>query len=289
MTVTPDERMIVPIMIAARELAGFVFLMTLLCMALAPSSADAATRKTRPPAPTKPLICAHRGASAVAPENTMAAFRAAKRLGADSFELDTYLTADGVAVLLHDGTVDRTTDGTGPIGKLTLAEVRKLDAGSWKDARYKGEPVPTLEEALVNRDGLYVNIELKATPETYAPLAKEVVRLIEKHRLEKAVIISSFSADALKEVKRLNPKVRTGYLYGAKVPEVHPEPLDAVHPHFGAVTPEYMAWARDKGYQVNVWTVDGPDEMRRLIDLGVDSIITNVPNVLHEVRAEVKK
>lgn len=276
-------------MFMLRDCSHLLLVLLLCAPFLVASSAEGAPSAAQPAAPARlrPYICAHRGASAAAPENTMAAFREARRLGADSFELDTYLTSDGVAVLLHDGTVDRTTDGTGDITKMTLAEVRKLDAGSWKGERFRGEPLPTLEEALVGRGGLYVNIEVKANAQTAAPLAKEVVRLIEKHKLEKFVIISSFNPDALREIKRLNPKVRTGYLYYDKVPDIHPEGLDAVHPHFKTVTPEYMTWARENGYEVNVWTVDNPDEMRRLIRLGVASIITNVPDVLHRVRAEM--
>ena len=267
--------------------------LTGICLALALTAASAADAakpapahgKAAPKGRLRPLICAHRGASAAAPENTLAAFVAARELGADSFELDVDLTSDGVPVLLHDGTLDRTTDGTGPVAKMTYAEVKRLDAGSWKDPKFAGEPLPTLEDALRTRGSLYVNIELKAGGGKIDEIAEKAVRLIEKYRAEKAVIISSFSREALEAVKRFNPRVRTGFLYFGKTPDTMPAGIDAVHPHFATVNAEYMEWARAKGYQVNVWTVNDPKEMTRLMDLGVDSIITDVPSVMHEVRA----
>lgn len=257
--------------------------LTVMCvmLSLMAVAADAAAPQSRP----RPYICAHRGASAVAPENTLAAFVAARELGADSFELDTTLTRDGVPILLHDNTLDRTTDGSGPVANLTLAEVRSLDAGSWKDPKYAGEPVPTLDDALRTRGALYVNIELKSAGDRMDALAETVVRLIEKHRAEKAVIISSFSREALEAVKRFNPAIRTGFLYFGDTPATMPLGIDAVHPHSATVDADYMAWARAKGYEVNVWTVNDPKEMARLMDLGVDSIITDVPDVMHKLRA----
>lgn len=260
-----------------------LFPLTGACLLLALAATTAEAEKPAPP--KRALICAHRGASAVAPENTLAAFRMADELGADSFELDVTLTSDGVPVLMHDNSVDRTTNGKGAVGSLTYAEIRKLDAGSWKGERFKGEPVPTLDDALRTRGRLYVNIELKYAGDKTQEHAEKAVRVIEKYKAEKAVIISSFSADLLAAVKRVNPAIRTGFLYFGKTPEKMPENIDAVHPHSATVDADYMKWAREKGYAVNVWTVNDPKEMTRLMDLGVDSIITDVPDVMRDLQA----
>jgi glycerophosphoryl diester phosphodiesterase len=210
---------------------------------------------------------------------------------ANAVELDTQLTKDGVPVILHDGTVDRTTNGHGRVKDLTLAEIKKLDAGSWKSPAFKGEPLPTLESLFKMPHRPFLNVELKIgnPDDDVVKLADTVVALIQRYHLEKKLIISSFSGPALERVHQRDPKIGTGLLYGGKTPEKLPEGITALHPMYPEVTADFMAFAKGKGLQVNVWTVDDPTEMRRLIALGVDSIITNVPAQMRDVLAAQKK
>ena len=240
----------------------------------------------------KTLNFGHRGASAYAPENTLAAFNLAFDMGADGVELDVSLTKDRVPVIIHDDRVDRTTDGRGAVRDLTLAEIKRLDAGAKFDAKFRGEKIPTLAEVLstAGKRGI-VNIELKSG--TLSNVGLEVVaiaRVIEETGAADRVIVSSFNHFALHRMHALIPRVPLGLLYFNRVPISYPQealrPLarpTALHPRFVVVTPQFMRWARGKHYQVNTWTVDEPEEMRRLIALGVDSIMTNKPDVLCHV------
>jgi glycerophosphoryl diester phosphodiesterase len=248
----------------------------------------------------KPLILAHRGASAVAPENTIAAFRRARDLGADGIELDVTLTHDRVPVVIHDDTVDRTTNGHGYVSALTLKEVRRLDAGGWKGAEYQGETIPTLCEvfdALTDwtkpaKDGraCIINVELKSSHVRTDGVEELVVKLIEQKNLEGCVILSSFNPVALMRVRLLNSRLARGLLYDASLPiylrrtwlRIFAAP-HAMHPHHGIVDKGYMQWTSRNGYLVNTWTVDEPGEALRLADLGVNGIITNKPDVIGSV------
>jgi len=240
------------------------------------------------------LNFAHRGASHGAPQNTLAAFRLAREMGADGVELDVQASKDGEAVVIHDFTVDATTDGQGRVADKTLAELRELDAGSWFNAQFAGQRIPTLQEVIVEvGHQLLLNIELKVKGVSPAGLVAEVVRLIEDHNLVHQAIVSSFNPFALRRVKRLNPRINTGLLYYFDLPANPFRTLlllltdpDALHPEKHLVTQEYMTWAKERGYRVNVWTADEPAEMERLIALGVDGIITNRPDMLRKVLKE---
>jgi glycerophosphoryl diester phosphodiesterase len=239
---------------------------------------------------------AHRGASHDAPENTLAAFHLAREMGADGVELDVQASKDGEAVIIHDFAVDRTTDGQGLVKDKTLAELKELDAGSWFEdvptkLAFAGQRIPTLQEVIVEvGHQLLLAIELKVKVFGNPALAAEVVRLIEDHNLSHRAVVSSFSPLALRQVKRLNPRITTGPIYYFDLPAHLIRALllrlanpDALHPEKRLVTQEYMGWAKDKGYRVGAWTVDEPAEMKRLIALGVDGIITNRPDVLRKV------
>jgi len=264
---------------------------------------------------SRALNFAHRGASHDAPENTLAAFRLAREMGADGVELDVQASKDGEAVIIHNFTVDATTDGQGAVKDKTLAELKELDAGSWFDAlsvNLRGEPaacpepsrsepsghhpfagqrIPTLQEVIIEvGHQLLLNIELKARVFGSAGLVSEVVRLIEDHNLIHRAIVSSFNPLALRQVKKLNPRINTGPIYFFDLPAhlvrasfTFLADPNALHPEKRLVTREYMAWARERGYRVNAWTVDEPAEMKRLVALGVDGIITNRPDVLREI------
>ncbi len=243
----------------------------------------------------KTLNFGHRGASAYAPENTLAAFNLAFDLGAHGVELDVGLTRDRVPVVIHDDKVDRTTDGHGAIRDLTLVEVQRFDAGVRFSEKYRGEKIPTLAKVLttVGKRGI-VNIELKSgTLPNVGLETVAVAQVIEETHAADRVIVSSFNHFALHQMHMLIARVPLGLLYFNRVPISFPRdearPLArpaALHPRFVVVTPGFMQWAHKMEYAVNTWTVDEPDEMRRLIALGVNSIMTNKPDVLHQVLTE---
>ena len=240
----------------------------------------------------KPLVLGHRGASAYAPENTLASFNLAFDMGADGIELDVTLTKDGVPVVIHDDTVDRTTNGQGAIKTMTLAEVKQLDA-SFKFEKFRGETlrVPTLAEVLksVGKRGI-VNIELKSATLQTDGIEAATLAVIEETGTAEHVLISSFNPFALYRMAQLDPHLPRGLLYADDLPlylrRAWLRPLAqpmAMHPKHTMVTSRLIAWAHRKGYKVNTWTVDDPGEARRLADLGVDSVMTNKPDVLRQV------
>ncbi|HXD90728.1 MAG TPA: glycerophosphodiester phosphodiesterase family protein [Candidatus Binataceae bacterium] len=229
------------------------------------------------------LNIAHRGASADFPENTLAAFAAAIRAGADMCELDVQKTSDSALVVIHDETVDRTTDGHGRVDALTLASIKRLDAGRWCDAQFADETIPTLQEVFVLTTGLCgLNIELKAKG-----VAEQVCGMIREHAAEGTAMVSSFDWAELAEVRRLAPAIRIGLLADRALARL----LDtaermtawAINPDRKLVAPRLCVTAHRRGLQVYTWTVDAPDEMRRLIGAGVDGIMTNHPERLRAV------
>jgi glycerophosphoryl diester phosphodiesterase len=232
------------------------------------------------------LIIAHRGASAVAPENTLAAFERAEALGADGIELDVRLCADGVPVVIHDATVDGTTNGSGRVADMTLTQLKELDAGSWFGPAFSAEPIPTLTETLetVGRK-LLLNIELKGEGLVNRGLARAVVDLVQQHELGERVLLSAFNPLILSRVQEIDPQIPTALLYtSASWPRfaglVARRPYAALHPHVGAVSREHVDWARRHDHRIHVWTVDDPREMRRVVRWGVDGVITDVPDQL---------
>jgi glycerophosphoryl diester phosphodiesterase len=161
----------------------------------------------------KPAIIAHRGASACAPENTLAAFKLALEQGADAVELDAKLSADGQVVVIHDQTVDRTTPATGRVCDYRLAELCKLDAGSHYDVAFKGEPIPSLEEVSKAIGQLtFINVELTNYASTWDNLPDKVAELVKRYKLSRRVIFSSFSVANLIHIHRLVPEAPVGLL-----------------------------------------------------------------------------
>ena len=240
------------------------------------------------------LNFAHRGASYHAPENTLSAFQLARDMGADGIELDVQLSHDGTAVVIHDATVDRTTDGFGAVADLTLAELKELDAGSWVSSDFAGERIPTLTEVFeaVGQD-LLLNLELKVMVSEPTGLEEVVVSLIAHYGMKDRVLISSFNPLALQRVRRAHPHIPLALLYGASLPGAELErwvqdlqPLAALHPEHRLVNATHLAWAREHNCRVNTWTVDEPGEMRRLLALGVEGLITNRPDLLGVILKE---
>ena len=237
-----------------------------------------------------PLVFAHRGARDIAPENTLAAFRAAMDVRADGIELDVQRCASGEIVVMHDSKVDRCTDGTGLLRQMTWDELQRLDAGGWFNEAFRGERLPLFEQVLQLIAGkCLLNVEIKTSSVGTDGIEGEVVRLLREYAMENSTIISSFNPFALIRCKHLAPDIPRGILYSGDlaVPlrnlwlkgRIAPQ---ALHPQYDLVDSEYMDKAKGEGLEVNVWTVDEIEDMKRMTQLGVHSIITDHPGLLVE-------
>lgn len=242
----------------------------------------------------RPLNFGHRGAPMAAPENTVASFQKAREAGADGVELDVQLCADGELVVIHDSSVDRTTNGRGRVRELTMGELKALDAGSWFDPQFRDERVPTLRKVVEwAGDDMLLNIELKDFSLEDNGLEQKVIALVRECEMGHRVLLSSFNPLRIWRAKRLAPGVHTGLIYEQRLPiflrrawlRLLARP-DALHPEYKMVTEDLIVWARRKGYRINVWAPDQASEMQRLIAQKVDMIITNRPDVLSTVLRE---
>ena len=236
----------------------------------------------------KLVVTAHRGFSGACPENTLAAFRAAIEAGSDRIELDVHLTRDNEVVVIHDDTLERTTTGKGNVADKTLAELRRLDAGAWFDARFAGEKIPTLAEVLdMARNRIVVNIELKKGknfPYTMAELADRTLFVVEKAGMTGQVLFSSFDPAAVDRIREINPRLPLALI--VEKPWVNPgEPgRGTLYPALNCKTmvlnADNIRRAQAGGIEIHVWTVNAPEAMEKFIALGVDGIITNHPDRL---------
>jgi glycerophosphoryl diester phosphodiesterase len=225
-----------------------------------------------------PLIIGHRGASSDAPENTIAAFALALEQGAQGVELDVRLSADGNIMVIHDATVDRTTDGTGHVSRLSAGALRGLDAGM-------GQPVPTLDDVFqAFGPAMLYNIELKGSGLRATGLENAVADRIDAYHLHNQVVVSSFNPLSLRRARRqLSQTTMTGFLWmrGPRfLRRLLAGQAKADHPYYPLVDEAYMVWARDRGLRVHTWTVDEEHEARRLAALGVQALITNRPRAI---------
>jgi len=238
-----------------------------------------------------PVIFAHRGASSYAPENTLAAFDLALRQGAEAIELDAKLTADGQVVVIHDQTVDRTTQGSGRVKEMSLAQLKELDAGSHFDMKFKGEPIPTLDEVFAAfGQQLFINVELTNYASLFDALPDKAAGLVKQHKLSQRVIFSSFNPIALLRIHRLLPETPIGLLAlpgnsgaWARSWPGRIVPYQALHPALEDVTPGLVEKCHRLGKQVFVWTVNQVEDMRRLVAMRVDGIFTDDPISAREV------
>jgi glycerophosphoryl diester phosphodiesterase len=243
---------------------------------------------------SRPLNLAHRGASAHAPENTLAAFRLAADQGADGIEFDAKVSRDGVVVILHDATVDRTTGGTGRVSTLLLAELKHLDAGAKFNSKFAGERIPTLEEIFdAVSDRLILNIELTNYASRDDGLELKVIDLVARRNLADRVMVSSFNPLSLRKVKQAAPHIACGLLYSPDNPiylrqtwgaPLIPD-LEARHPEYSLVDADFVRTCHARGQKVNVWTVNEEADMRRMIGAGVDAIMTDRPFALKQLLA----
>jgi glycerophosphoryl diester phosphodiesterase len=237
----------------------------------------------------QPLLLGHRGAMARAPENTLGAFRAALADGADGVELDVTLSGDSVPVVIHDDTVDRTTNVMGKPSDFDADELAAVDAGSWFDPAWRSEGVPRLAEVFTmmphdmrgHAVGAVVNVELKGPSPAYVGLERRVVDIIRRAG-HLRIIVSSFHPAQLLEVRRLAPELPIALLVDHKsilpartawtAPLLMP---DAIHPPAAIVDRAFMMGARAAGLRVHVWSVKSNAEAQRLLDLGVDGLIVD--------------
>lgn len=249
---------------------------------------------TRPAraAPPVPFLCfAHRGSSVRAPENTLAAFEAAIRDGAGAVEFDVRRTADGVPVVLHDATLDRTTTGRGPLAGVTLQALRRLDAGAWFDERFRRARVPTLRDALdLCRGRVAVNIELKVDGlpggragrrTEAAALAKAVARTVSKSGFRDYLVVSSFDRLALEAYRAAGRRALLGFLVSRSARAIGVVDrrlgLHAVHPHRRLASERRLRAIHRRGLYAYVWGVDDRATIARLVRHGADGVMTDDP------------
>lgn len=242
-----------------------------------------------------PLVIGHRGASGSAPENTLAAFLAARDAGADGIELDVMRCASGEIVVIHDDTVDRTTNGSGAVSAMPLEALRELDAGAWFAPEFAGERVPLLSEVLDAVGGsLRVNIEVKGRCPRGDGIEQEIAALVRARGLQESVLVSSFNPLALRRIQAAAPELQRGMLFASSyaVPLVWSWArrwvgAHALHPRAASIDAAWVKRAGERGYRVNVWTVNDPRTMHRMVAAGVDGVITDHPATLRELLDEL--
>ncbi|WP_371101451.1 glycerophosphodiester phosphodiesterase [Streptomyces sp. PU_AKi4] len=253
----------------------------------------------------RPLVIAHRGASAYAPENTLEAVDEAAALGVDWVENDVQRTRDGELVVLHDDSLRRTTDveevfpdrAPWKVKDFTAAEIARLDAGSWFGSAYAGARVPTLEQFVhrVERHRQKLLLEIK-NPQLYPGIERQIVKVLgnegwlDRPHVRNRLVVQSFSADSVRTVHDLRPAVKTGFLGTPSVSDLpaYAAFTDQINPSHGSLSAGYVAavhtfeGARGKPLEVCTWTVNDAAAARRVAGFGVDGIITNTPDVVRD-------
>lgn len=233
----------------------------------------------------KVAIIGHRGAMGHAPENTLASFAKGLELGADIIELDVHLSKDGHLIVMHDPTVNRTTNGTGLIRDMTLSQLKALDAGSWFGTQFAGERIQTLDEVLAWAKGkTRIAVEIKNGPVYYPGIAERVVDALRQLDMVESAAAISFDHHVVKSAKELESRLVTGVLFAAR-------PIDVVAlataananillPHWSYVTPDVVADAHRANLAVYTWELHELAELKHVLALGVDGIGTNFPDRL---------
>jgi glycerophosphoryl diester phosphodiesterase len=243
----------------------------------------------------RPLVIGHRGASAHAPENTLAAFDLAINHRADAIEFDVSLSSDNQVMVIHDGSVNRTTNGKGKVANLSMSEMQKLDAGSKFSEKYTGEKIPTLINVFESfGTQILMNIELKNYSTPFDGLVKKVVELVKFYKLEDHIIFSSFLSNNLNISQKLLPEVPSALLaysgwmgyyqrhYGWK------KKFQALHPYIAGVNQNLVTDLHLVGKRIHVWTVNEEKDLRRMLELKVDGVITDDPGKLRRLLEQDK-
>ena len=245
-----------------------------------------------------PIIIAHRGGAKLAPENTLASFKNAIAIGVDMIEIDVHFSKDSEIIVIHDESLDRTTNGTGEIKDLTLDEIKKYDAGSWFSEDYKNEKVPTLTEVLQSINGqCKLLIEIKDGDERYPGLEKKIVETVKEHNAEAWVVVQSFNKNSILRIKEMYPDLIIYYLLGkGGFNDFYTEVSDqisigkSIEKKFDGVAPNYKVLDKNKvdllhkaGFGIFTYTVNDKADMQKVIEFGVDGIITDSPDILKNI------
>ena len=230
----------------------------------------------------KVLVYGHRGAGYLAPENTMASFRLAHEIGVDTIELDVHLTKDGALAVMHDHDVSRTTDGKGLIGSLSLAELRRLDAGARFSEDYARESVPTLPEVLDwARGRIPLLVEIKGNPEPYPGIEAAVVKAVREAQMTDQVLVKSFFHQSVRKVRGLAPEIATGILLASApvdpVGVAQAAGADSLRNLWSYWTEDAVRSARAAGLHTSAWGVNDDIALARVLALGLDSFGTDRP------------
>lgn len=251
-------------------------------------------------APRRAWLVGHRGAAGLAPENTMASFRAAHALGADLVECDVHISKDGRCVVMHDEALERTTNKEGLIRDLSSAAIRRADAGSWASKKFRGEKVPLLSDLLSWAEGAFsrqglpmgVVIEIKNEPVRYFEIEKKVIREVLERGMEERVVLISFDHGAVKRAKAFCKKIATGMLYNRPMEDplrrARELKADAIFPRRNFITKSLVTRAHAQGLAVATWTVNERPEMKRILASGADAVTTNFPNILNSMLERIK-
>ena len=231
-----------------------------------------------------PLVIAHRGASAAAPENTIAAFERALTDGADAIQLDVHLSRDDHPVVIHDPTIERTTNGSGPVRGHTMRELKRLDAGAWRGAAFAGQRLQTLQEVLERfRGRTKFWIELKGGSDLYPDVEERIVGLLEVYDVIDEALVQTFDPAALARLRAFSRELSLGAVLARGPLDVErdvPPAASAVCPSAEILGAPEREAIRRSGRQCHVWTVNEPALMDRLVDWSVDGIITDRPDLL---------
>lgn len=231
-------------------------------------------------------IFAHRGASGYAPENTLEAFRLAKEMGADGIELDVHLSKDGEVVVIHDETLDRTSNGHGKLRDYTLAELKKFSVHNRME-KYKGVQIPTLKEVLdlVKDSSMKVNIELKTGIYWYEGIEEKTMDIVKTMGMEDRVIYSSFNHYSIQKVLEQNSHAETAYLFSDVILNVEKYAKETgvkgLHPAvYHLKMADFLETYLKSGLKVRVWTVNNKEDIKMFMDAGVNAVITNYPDII---------
>lgn len=234
------------------------------------------------------FITAHRGNSSEAPENTLSAIKSAINLGVDYAEIDVQETKDGQIILLHDNNFKRVCGYNKKIWEVSYPELKDYDAGNYFNNKFRKEKIPTLEEALKTSKGkIKLNIEIKTNGHD-KNLVLNSLNIIKKEKFDKNCIVTSSNYNVLKQVRKLNPSIKIGYINHKSLKDLETMDVDIYSLDGRIVNRSFIEKAHRKGRQVHVWTINKEDDMVKYINLGVDNIITDRPNRLKAVVAKRK-
>lgn len=240
----------------------------------------------------QPMVIAHRGAMGYAPENTLASFKLAIEIGADAIELDLRQTKDGVPVVLHDATVNRTTNGKGNIKDLNFEDVNKFDAGSWFDYKFNNEKIPALQDVInLLSDSILIIIELKEGNDIYPGIEEKTISIIKENRIESQTILKSFDQQVLERLRNIAPEIPLCYVYAVRIPwlgmiidrgvtfgSIYNIDAEYLQPHRFFLSDSFVKEAQAKGYKIISWGVNSDEAIRESFSYNVDGIETDYPD-----------